>query len=521
MKEIVRFIGAWMWVLMSVQLVHSQGHRHVLDTSAYMEQANRIEFEYEDEDVGFTLINGGVDGLLVVKETHISSEEGNEWVLYKLDTTCSIQWTQSVIVPYQYNFEGWDYASGQYYLLFSTTKFTKQEYTMYVIASDSGEVAETSFNTVFSMILTHFEIMDHSILIAGSANARPVIMTYDLEELKPRVVPGVYGETSRLVDIHLNEDLSVYTVVMLDRTISKKYALHVRSFSEDNQLLQTSKFVLTEKLNFVDGIPSEFDPQHQFIGGAFSYKNSQYSSGLYFSGFGRDRQEFVTITSFSELESFFDYMSPKREERVRKRLDKKQNQGKESKFNQRVFIHDLIKAGDEFLLVGEAFYPSYASYQDLAVQEVVGPTNNQNKISGYKYTHAFVVAFDQNGKRLWDRSFPLEDVFSEYLKETVQVFVDDEKIEMHYMEENTIRSMILDRKELTEQIFQTTIRVENENEEMQIDDPVVEGLEIWFDNVLYAYGDQVIENLDPEAPKKKREIFYINKVRYNPQEFIE
>ena len=81
------------------------------DSSAFILQPDRIEFTIDKYDDDFTVINGGEDGLLVVKETSVRSNGGYGWALYKLDTALQEQWTKLKVIPLSYVFRGYDYLS--------------------------------------------------------------------------------------------------------------------------------------------------------------------------------------------------------------------------------------------------------------------------------------------------------------------------------------------------------------------------------------------------------------------------
>lgn len=498
----------------------AQRRQHTADSSSYIEQPNRIEFMFEKNDIEFTVINGHENGLLVVKETAVRNEGGFGWVLYKLDTALQLEWTKLLIVPFEYSFKGWDYSDQKYYLLFAAKQYTQDDFSIYSIEDSKGLIEEMKFSTVFPILLSHFEVLGDSFILAGSVNYKPAVLTFNTAELKPRVLPGIYSGNSNLLEMYINDDANVFSIATIERLIDKKYTVSVKTYDTNNQMLQSHRVLPVDRKSIIDGAPTQFSSGVQYIAGAYSYKSPDYSRGLYLSMFLDGEQQFIKFYNYAELSNFFGYMGSRREQRVQERIVKRREKGKKNRFNYRLLVHDIIRQGDHFLLIGEAYYPRYSTYQNLGPY-VINRTSSMGYVTGYKITHAIVVAFDANGNMLWDHSFPIQNVFKDYLTETVQVIAKKDRVELHYLEENTIRSKVVIGDEVIEGESFTPVRLDSEKDQLVIKDPEVEGLERWYEDMLYAYGEQMIEHEVSQRVRTKRDVFYINKVRYNPKDTIQ
>ncbi len=492
--------------------------RKIPDTSAYIQQPDRIEIQIDDYDNEFTVINGEEDGLLVVKETSVRNQNGYGWVLYKLDTALQIEWTKLAVVPYAYTYRGWDYSEGDFFLLFASGQYKPEEFSIFRIDGEDGAIEETEVSTVFPIGLTHFEIIDNTVIFAGVANMRPAVLTIDLDEKKPRVLPGVYNGNSEIIDLYLNDEDAVFSVALLERMNNKRLSVNIKTYTTDNLMVQNNTIIPGEKRNLIDGAPTDFSSGFQYVAGAYSAKSTQYSRGLYLAKFMNGRQQFIKYYNYADLRNFFDYMGNNRKERVKERISRRKSKGKKNKFNYRVLVHEIIKQGDEHIMIGEAYYPRYSSYQTMVPYGTGLYDRNYNNVIGYKYTHAIVVSFDKNGNILWDQSFPIDDVFLYDLEELVTVNILKDRIELLYLEENTIRSKVIKGNEVLEGKSYTPVRLNSSEDEFAKKDPEVEGLEKWYDRTLYAYGEQEIEHRRENRGRSRREVFYVNKVRYNPNE---
>lgn len=505
------------FAVMYVQFdLHAQRKKQPMDSSAYLEQPNRIEFIFEDNDVGFTVINAEEDGLMVVKETTVKNQDGLGWVLYKLDTALQLEWTKLLLVPVGHSFRGWDYSSGHFYLMFSTQQYGQDEFSIYRVDKEKGSISDYTFSTVFPIFLTHFEVIDETILVAGRVNFKPAVLTFELEELKPRVIPGIYNGNSELLEIFVDDKLNVFSVAMIERLFDRRFSVNVKTYNTSNQEIQNHRVMPVGRTSIIDGAPTQFSGGIQYIAGAYSLRSPEYSRGLYLSRFANGQQSFIKYYNYADLSNFFTYMGNRREQRVQDRIEKRKEKGKKNRFNYRLLIHDIIQRDDQFLLIGEAYYPRYSNYANYSAGISSGSfVGSRAAILGYKFTHAIVVAFDRNGEILWDQSFPIEDVFKEQLTETVQVIAKKDRVELHYLEENTIRSKVIIGDEVFEGNSFTPVKLKSDKDENVLKDPDVEGLQHWYGSTLYAYGEQQLEYRVSERVKTKREIFYVNKVYYN------
>ncbi|MDH5609838.1 MAG: hypothetical protein OEY56_10185 [Cyclobacteriaceae bacterium] len=499
-------------------LATAQRKKNEPDTSSYLSQPNRIEFLYEKSNNEFHLVNGYDDGLLVVKETYNRLEQGYGWEIYKLDTSLQIVWSSLLIVPYGHTFQGWDYSSHEYFLLFSSAQYKPDEYEIVRINAKNSLQERLSISTVFPIELSHFEVIDKTILMAGTTNFKPTVLTFSLEEKKPRVIPGIYNTNSEILEIHMDDDNGVFSVAMIERMINKRLTVNVKSFTADNLMVQNNTINPGDRKSLIDGAPTDFSSGFQYISGAYSNKSSLYSRGLYLAKFVNGRQQFINYYNFADLTNFFGFLNDKRFKRVRERISKRKEKGKKNRYNYRLLIHEIVQQGNEFILIGEAYYPRYSNYQTYSAYNPISIRNvySYANIIGYKYTHAIVVSFDQNGNILWDHSFAIDDVFRTNLVETVTVNVHSDRIELLYLEKNHIRSKIVQGHDVLEGKSYTPIRLGSEKESFTIKDPEVEGLDIWYDNVLYAYGEQEIQHDTGGKISIRRNIFYINKIQYNP-----
>jgi len=501
--------------ILSVGYVFAQ-RKNVADTSTLINQPNRVEFDLADYGMSYHVIGGEYDGLLVVQETENRAEDGYNWSFYSLDTTLSERWTRILSIGYDSHLLGTEYHDGKYYLLFNASRYHSEDLILYEIDAETGDHEKMEINTVFPVQLTFFEVLGSNVIFGGYTNYRPVLLTFDLEEKKPRVVPGFYDNNSDIIDIIIDDDAEMFTVIQQERMRNRKYTIRTKTFTSSGDIIQSNFVQPGEKKNLIDGASTTFYGGFQYVAGTYSKKATQYSKGLYLAKFVNGRQQFVKYHDYSDLDNFFGFMNDRREQRIKDRIARKKSKGKKAQFSYRLVVHDMIQRDGQYLLIAEAYYPRYSTYSSGFYNYGWGGSSRYNpNFMGYKYTHAVVVAFDRNGNIIWDNSFEVNDVESYSLDEFVVVSNYDDKTVLMYLEENEIRSKVIQGNEIIEGKTFSPVKLAFTEDEVKNRNPEVEGLKPWFGRTMYAFGEQRIRNEAGAGGRINRMVFYINKIQYH------
>lgn len=487
--------------------------------SAFLIQPDRIEFEIDNKDGDFQIIPAEENGLLVIKETRNKSRNGFEWNFNLVDSALNIQWTRQYPIPFGSSFLGYDYNQGGFYLLFGKSEYRLEDMRVMRLSLERGDTSSYVVNTVFPVQLSTFEVVDNTIIFGGKANFRPVVMLYDMIEQKPQVLPGFYNNNSEIIDIRTDDESKSFTVILNEKTIRKKVTVSIKTFDSKGNLLQTKSLDTDYEKSLIDGVSTSFSNGEQYIAGTYSKRKSEFSRGLYLAKLQGENQELIKYHNYADLSNFFSYMKVKREQRVKNRIAKKKDEGKNVKFNYRLLVHDIIERGDEYILIGEAYYPKYSNTNSGGYYTASSNYDYRNlwvnpNFIGFNYTHAVVVAFDKAGNILWDNSFEINDVLSLSLNKFVKVNVQDDKIVLLYIYENVLRAKIIKDNEIIEGKSFDPIALKFQSDEVKDTDKEMEGMDNWFDGNFYAYGVQNIKNLKDRDVKLSRKVFYINKIQY-------
>ncbi len=260
----------------------------------------------------------------------------------------------------------------------------------------------------------------------------------------------------------------------------------------------------------------------QIVSGVYGNRHSDYSRGIYVATIDPNGYQQIKYYNYGDLDNFFKYMKAKREYRVKERIERRKIKGKKVRFNYRVIIHELIEDGDQYILLGEAFYPQYTSLSQSSYgnrgffQPYSSNTpylRGDQVFDGYRYTHAVIIGFDRNGRRLWDNSFEINDVKTYTLEQYVKLDTDHDKIALLYLYNNQIRSKIIKGNQVLEGKTEDPIKTLYDDDILLAEDRTVNQLNYWYDDFFYAYGVQNIVNTGNQTIPKRR-VFYLTKISY-------
>jgi hypothetical protein len=367
---------------------------------------------------------------------------------------------------------------------------------------------------------TEFVITNGAALIGGYFNYRPLILHFNFKSQQSKILPGFFNEPGELTQLKPNEDGSV-DVIVSAKNYNKQKGLSIRNYDADGSLVKTTILQPEENKNLIFGRSLKMPNGEQVVSGVYG-RYGEYSRGIFVASINVFGEYSIKYYSFAELEHFFNYMKAKREKRIKEKIERRRIKGKKIKFNYRILVQELIPYGDQYILLGEAFYPHYSyarnyvpSSYTYRTQSYYFPMNRSDLIfDGFQYTHAVVIGFDKNGKLMWDNSFQINDVKTYDLEQFVKIYPQEKSISLLYLFENEIRNKIIRDSEVLEgKTFEMKMKYKDD----QVKDKETETskLDYWYGRYFYAYGVQQVHNLREPNVQSTRKVFFVNKITNN------
>jgi hypothetical protein len=305
------------------------------------------------------------------------------------------------------------------------------------------------------------------------------------------------------------DDGSIEAVVCAKNPEQRK-SLWIRSYDAEGDLLKTTLLQPDPDKNLIFGKSFQQEDGSQVVLGSYG-RYADYARGIFSAEIGPEGESTISYYNFGELQRFFSYMTPKHEQRVIERIERRKAKGKKLRYNYRYMMHEVLPYQDEFILLGEVFYPHYTYANGRGSTAFFGNALARSELlfDGYQYTHAVVAGFDKNGNLLWDNSFKIENVKTMNLEQLVKMQPNGNKLDMAYLFENSLRSKTILETDVIEK--PTTSPIFDNNPKYISTE--VSRLENWYSGYLFAYGAIQIRNpVTRDGIQTTRRVFYISKI---------
>jgi hypothetical protein len=393
------------------------------------------------------------------------------------------------------------------------------DFTMVIIHLDNGNYSLHQIPTQLPFNPTNFLVTSSAALIGGYFNYRPLVLHYSFSTLKSKILPGFFNDTGELNQLTANSDGTV-DVVVSAKNFDRRKSLWIRNYDADGDLVKSVVLSPTEDRHLIYGRVVRMPDGEQMVCGVYG-RHIEMSRGIFLASIDAYGEYDMKYYNYSELHHFFKYLKAKREKRVKERIERRTVKGKKMKFNYRLMVNEVVPYGDQFIMLGEAFYPHY-SYSSRTYSGITYMSRSYGTpltrgdlvFDGYQYTHAVVIGFDKSGRITWDNSFEINDVRTFQLQQYVKLVPEHDRIVLLYLFENVIRSKIIKEKEILEGKTFDQLKMRFMDDMVRARDTDGSTLEYWYDNVFFASGIQMIRNSHDSGVQLQRRVFFINKIEY-------
>jgi hypothetical protein len=484
-------------------------------TRAQFIQPYRLEIELDNKDDFFNVVNTEDEQLVLLRGIGGYSGNSTDKIeLILLDSVLTQITRDTVAMDDSYNFIGFDYSEGSFYMLYEPENPAEKLYVVLGYNFSERQINRYEIRRPFPIELAEFDVVEGKAIFQGMVNARPAVFIHGLDIEKLVVLPGIYANKSNLISLRIDRTSKTINAIVRDRSFRKDIRFSVKTYTLDGQLLRTVIMDPGPDHYLLDAAVSSLEKDKIWISGTYAENRSQYSRGMFIALLSNQGQESISFINYADFDNFFDYMREKRRNRVYNRIERRKEKGKRVKFNYRVLVHEIIERSDEYILIGEAYYPRYShpNYYATGMHNVF---NDNVYFDGYRYTHAVVFAFDRSGKRIWDNCFEINDVLTYQLDQYVSISVSNSNILLMYEFDDVIKTKIIQEDEVINGKEEMTLITRYENDEVRDTYNSFGGLDHWYNNHFYAFGVQDIENMAYLGQNSRRTVFYVNKISFS------
>ncbi len=455
-------------------------------------QNGRFEIPINTDIESYSVVPVDTAGILLYRNFIMPKE--NLLELTRLDTAFQKVWKGYFPIPKELSFVYAKAVDRKVYFFFKPHDPAKHNFYVTIVQIKDGGYNSYPIENLIPFNPTEYVVSKDALLIGGYLNLRPVVLYYSLIEHKAHMLPTFLNEPGEITQIKPYPDGNV-DVIVSAKNSSRRKCLWIRQFNSAGDMVKTIVLEPGENKNLIFGRAAKTENDKQVIAGVYG-RNTQYSRGIFVAEVDPNGEYVIHYYNFGDLKNFFHYLKARKEKRIKERIERRKIQGKKIKFNYRFLVHEVVPYQDQFIMLGEAFFPHYAS------------RGNYSYFDGFEYTHAIVIGFDANAKLLWDNSFQISGVKTYQLQQFVKIAPVQDRLVLLYLFENIIRSKIIQGNEVIEGTLQEEVKTK-EGERAMGRNTQNSNLEYWYGNHLFAHG---VQNLRSSENNNVHKVFFINKL---------
>ena len=476
-------------------------------------QIGRFEIPLDENTGNYQIISLKEKGLLLYRRFFNNGYVSLE--LTKMDTALQKQWVGIVTLDNNLSMLQARMNNSNVFILLKYRNGSKSDFQILEINSDTGNYGYHTISNAIPFNPTEFVVTQEAAWIGGYFNYRPIIVHHNFTKQASKVLPGFFNEPGELNQLKPYDNGAV-DVIVIAKNLQDKKCLWIRNYSSSGDLVKTTVIEPEEKKNFIFGRSVKTQNDEQIVGGVYG-RNTEYSRGIFIASINPYGEYAVNYYNFADLDNFFSYMKKEKQTRIKGRIERRKAKEKKIKFNYRFLIHDIIPYGDQYIMLGEAFIPTYifpAYYKNFQRFTYDPRIKSDIIFDEYQYTHAMIIGFSKEGKLLWDNSFELNDVKARELTEFVTIQAEESRIVLLYPFQNQLRTKIIKDSRVLEEVTEAGLKLKYENDETKNPETGTSHLDHWYKDYFYAYGVQNVRNLTDDQVLLNRKVFFINKLNY-------
>ena len=477
------------------------------------------------EENPYKTLNLGSKGVMVLyKANEFLDRKTQNWVFTYYDINLTKVWIKKIPLNEDYVYQRFLYTNDTLYIMLLTSGKKSVEENLKFIKFD---LKRGAYNTVTGSVaekpsLTFLEIRNNKAFFTIENKSNNFLYFFDLlngykKEVQIETKDNSYIE-SMLVDT-VNSKLYVISKLIVSK---KENKFTLRCFNlEGSELSKTEllpfeadKKFITANMTFTSDWKVIITGSYNFIDEKPVYYtdiNILEAAGVYFTKFDSNIQTKPQFISFLEFNNIYKYLNKKEASKV-STIQEDKKSGKNPSLNYLLLEHDVLHVNDKLILVAEAFYPEYRTVSSMSYDYYgrMVPTT-RTVFEGYRYTNAFIICFDNNGKIVWNNLFDIWNIITMDLHERVSIMPIDKEYIISYNNDGEIVYKVLNDSSIVSEVDNLKIELPYSND--KIVDNISSSLDRWYDNYYLAYGMQVIKN-NSLANRSKRTVFYLNKIAF-------
>lgn len=469
-------------------------------------QPVRLELPFKPADVDVDLIALPDSSLLLYHKTANLWKTEATFHFSKYNAQLEEVWTDTASLGADFDYMRCYTAYPYTYLVFGGDNL--RDYSFVRLNYKTGDIWHKKFTVEQLDDIYEFAVLQGNFFLIGNdvKEDKPLLLHLNPKSGEATPLPSLIGQESTFSDLLADHEQNRVDVVISESN-GRVSRLQVKSFDANGKLLNNYFILQREDKSLLNAELSPGDTTRKMLVGTYGARDLRFSQGFFVRPMASNLEE-GKFYNLLQLRNFFKYMSPRREERTRRREQARIQAGRNLGLNHRLLLHDLILTPTGYILAAEAYVPQYGdgTSRNIRFSPAFIPQRTEY---GYKRSHAIAMGFDHDGTLLWDNAMPLNGITTTYLTHLLEAqLLADGRLVMAYPDNSKIVYQLMDEDTFVDEKTELELLPYDESEKIQSTE--YPGLISWYGNSMAAFGFQRVKSKGGNI----REVFYINKITF-------
>lgn len=346
--------------------------------------------------------------------------------IIKVDTSLAVSWETHTDISAKEDYVDHFYDGSFVYLILAT----RNNRNLLVVKISTSFPGYQKFEIPIGGNFEYgfFAANEKAVVLGGSLKNEPFLVIMETFEPSPKFISsGIKGDL-KMESLHIDDDLISVTYI---NTFKKRNQLILREYDLGGKVITHVNIPTSNNTVFLSGRYFNTGVK-SFVVGNFGLGNLResdlYSSqGVYILDLATQETQYY---SFDQFENVFKFLNERQQDRLKKRVSRKESQGGNYNFNYRLLITDLKTIGGQTLITAEVFQPEFrsrnypgfyglSSYSNmywsrpsmyryyLLNNPFYGYNYRSSQVfDGFRYYEGIVFSISEQGELIWDAAFP-------------------------------------------------------------------------------------------------------------------
>ncbi|MFY8108052.1 MAG: hypothetical protein ACOVO9_03635 [Bacteroidia bacterium] len=525
----------------------------LLKSSFAQEEEGALQVKLEKDQSNYTVYPVGSNGFLLGSHDD-EKKKTNQYIYVKYDTDLTKNKTYKVNLVKNQSICYTKYIEGKYFYLITGEDLNYgensacKEFTVHRIDLNNMDAKTINISTKKPFHIKDLNVINNQVLLSGvyalstkdlqrricysallcyipmffyKPEGHPVLMKLDFDKRSGNKKEIEFPNSSKVftnilsvdyADSLGNVDLLLYTYSKKINKISIKTVVNDKGAKDIDLKFPQNKTAVSGKIfsksitdKYVAGIVGD-TKRSNGAKGTFAA-----TSGMFLASVKNNKLAFNKINNFSEFKNF-KFLSKRGQKIAEKRAKKK----KDLDVNVTSITHHIVEKENSILVMGEAFFPTWRTETYTSFENGRMVTRTRTVFDGYEWLGGFVIAYDLNGKMLWENGMKLNQTIKSYYASKRLIFAENENgdIEITCALYDKIQTKTIhdNGKADEDKFMKIKIADGGKKATKKKDATTVANVEPWYDNFYLAYNFQKIQKDKKEKGDKFSYYLNVNKV---------